>query len=137
MSATVSTNGELAAAIKRNESKIIIEGDLANNIYRIKLIGPIAWGIAFLAIGGAVYVYLATPAVTAVSAPVGGAGGILSFGAASASAAVAVTTIGLNATIAAIGVGVAAGSVGAITKLREKYKVSEKSDNRLVLTRKT
>ena len=133
----VTTKDELANATKKGDSQIIIEGDLANHIYRIKLIGSIAWGVAIISIGGAVYLYSVTPAATAISAPAGGAAGLLSFGAASAGAVGAVSVIGLNATIAAIGVAVAAGGVGVLTKLREQYKIKEKSDNRIVLIKKS
>lgn len=134
---TVTTKNALANATKRGESEIVIEGDLANQVYRIKLVGPIAWGVAIFSIGGAVYLYLATPAATVVSAPVGGAGGTLSFGAGSAIAVAAASTIGINATIAAIGIAVAAGGIGVLTKLREQYKIVDKSQNRLVLKKKT
>jgi hypothetical protein len=79
----VTTKKELANAAKRGESQIIIEGDLAKHVLRIKLIGPIAWAVAFVSIGGAVYFYLATPSATVASAPLGGTGGAISFGAAS------------------------------------------------------
>lgn len=133
---TVTTSSELGKAIKRNESTIIIEGDLVNKVVRIKLIGPIAWTVAIGALGTAVYLYSATPATTAASAPVGGAGGVISFGAASGAAAVAATTMGVGATSVAIGVAIAAGGVAAVTALRNKYRIQERSNNRLVLKKK-
>ena len=129
----VTTKKELANVAKRGESQIIIEGDLAKHVLRIKLIGPIAWAVAFVSIGGAVYFYLATPSATVASAPLGGTVGALSFGAASTSAAAAVTILGIKATTVAIGIAVASGGVGVLTKLRERYKIIDKSENRLVL----
>lgn len=133
---TVTTSAELGQAIKRNESTIVIEGDLANKVVRIKFTGPIAWTIAIGAIGTAVYFYLSTPAATVASTPIGGAGGVVSFGAASGATAVAATALGVNATAVAIGIGIAAGGVGAIIALRDKYKITEQSADRLVLERK-
>ncbi len=133
----VNTNEQLASATKRGESEIVIEGDLANAIVRIKLIGPLAWGVAFLSLGAAVFLYLATPAATVASAPAAGAGGGISFGAASASAGAAVAVLGINATIAAIGVAVAAGGVGVLTTLRQEYKIASRTTGRLVLRKVT
>jgi hypothetical protein len=129
----VTTSKALGEAIKRNESTIIIEGDLAENVIRLKMTGPIAWTIAAGAIGTAIYLYLSTPAATTFTAPAGGSGGVISFGAASGAAAVGAAAIGMNATIVAIGVGIAAGGIGAVTALRDKYRVSEKSNKRIIL----
>lgn len=131
---TVTSKKELAQAVERGESRIEVIGDFANGVVKLKLIGPIAWGIAAAAIGGAVYLYMATPAATATTA---GTGGVISFGAASTSAAAAVTVLGLNATTVAIGIGIAAGGVGVLTKIRDNYKIVEKSNNRVVLERKS
>jgi len=130
---TVTTKKELAQAIDRESSQIIVEGDLANAVIRIKLVGPLAWTVAFGAIGTAVYLYMATPAATATTA---GAGGTLSFGAASTSAAATVTILGIKATTVAIGVGLASGGVGVLSAMRNKYKITDKSKNRVVLKKK-
>lgn len=118
---------ELAKAIKNNESSFEITVDLKNKVVKLKAVGKIAWGIAFTAIGGAVALYLATPAATAVSAPAAGAGGVISFTGGTVAATGAVTILGLSATTFAISVGIAAGGVGAITKLRDNYKIEEKA----------
>lgn len=131
--ATVTTKKELANAVKRGDSQIIIEGDLANHVIRIKLLGPVAWGVATVALGSAIYLYIATPAATATTA---GTGGTISFGAASTSAAAAATVLGFKATATAVGIGIAAGGFGALTKLRDKYRISDKSKNRVVLQKK-
>jgi len=130
---SVKTIIELVKAIMNDTSRIEIEGDLANKVYKLKIVGPLAWGVAFVAISGAVYLYLATPAATATTA---GAGGVISFTGGTAAAATAVTILGISSTSVAISIGVAAGGVGAITTLRDKYQVVERSHNRMVLKRK-
>ena len=131
--ATVRTKKQLAEAAQEGQNHIIIEGDLVNGVYRIKIIRPIAWGVALVAISGAVYLSMATPAATIASTPLGG---VISFTAASTSAAAAVTILGLNDTIVAIGIAVFGGGVGVLTTLRSKYTVEEKSSDRLVLKKK-
>lgn len=133
---TVQTSSELGKAIKRKESKIVVEGDIVKKVIRIKITGPIAWGVAFAAIGSAVYLYLSTPATSAASTPIGGTGGVISFGAASGAAGAATTILGIRATTVAVGIGLAAGGVGAVTALRDKYTIVEKSKRRIVLKRK-
>jgi hypothetical protein len=133
---TVRTSSELGKAIKRKESTIIVEGDIIHKVIRIKLTGPIAWGVACIALGSAIYFYLSTPAATISSTPLGGTGGAISFSVGTGAAGAAVTILGINVTIVAIGIGVAAGGVGALTTLRDKYKVTDKSKGRLVLKRK-
>ena len=132
----VRTKQELAQAVQNNQSQIVIEGDIVNGIVRLKLVGPLAWTIAAASIATAAYLFAAAPAATVASAPVGGAGGAISFTGAIGTAAAAVAILGIPATTVAIGIAVVAGGIGALTKLREKYKIIEKSKDRVVLQRK-
>ncbi len=125
----VTTEKELADAIKENEDTITIEGDLVKKTLRIKATGKVAWVIAFGAIGVAVYSVMLTIGTGGVSAPATGAAAAFTGGA-------AISILGVSATTAAISIAVAAGGVGVLTKLRS-YRIVEKSDNHLVLSKKT
>lgn len=133
---TVRTSKELGIAIKNNEDYIYVEGDLKNKIIRIKATGKIAWGIAGASIAIAVGLYLATPAVTAVSAPAAGVGGAISFTGSAAAATAAITVLGFNATVVAITVAVSAGGFAGIQSLRDKYTIVSKDDNGVIMKRK-
>lgn len=117
---------------------------MANKVIRIKATGKLAWAICGTSLAGAIVLYIATPYITAggaaVTAPVGGVGGVvggsISFTGGVALTTVPIATIGIAPTIVAIGVGVAAGGYGGILALRNKYKISEKGYKRLVLTKK-
>jgi hypothetical protein len=132
----VTTKQQLGEAVKRRDSEIIIEGELARGVIRIKATGAIAWALAAASLATAVGLYLATPVATVTTAPVGGAGGGVLFGAGTVAAGTAAGVIGLNAVTVAIGVAIAAGGFGAVTALRNQYKIKEKADNRLVLEKK-
>ncbi len=133
---TVKTSKELGEAIKNEESSIYIEGDLKNKVVRIKFTGKLAWAVAGASIAGAVLLYLLTPAATVASAPVAGAGGAVTFTGAAVSAGAAMTILGIPATTAAIAIAVAAGGYGAIISLRDKYKISRKDVNGILLEKK-
>ncbi|MBF0348036.1 MAG: hypothetical protein HQL81_10240 [Magnetococcales bacterium] len=120
-------------AVKNNESKIVIEGSLADGVYKIHIVGKLAWAVAGAALGAAIYMYLATPAATVTT---GGVGGTISFGGATAVAGGAVAVLGFSATSIAIGIGVVAGGVGVLHSIRNKYRIIERSGKRLVLERK-
>lgn len=129
------TYKEVAEAIKNKESEIIIEGNASKGVFRIKAVGPVAWGVCAAALGVAITSYLATPAATATTAPVGGVGGAASAVSGVAATTVAAATLG-TATASAIAIGVAAGGIGALTALRDKYKIVEKDDKHIKLKRK-
>ncbi|MGJ0475732.1 hypothetical protein ACR6AP_13690 [Klebsiella variicola] len=124
----VTTEKELAHAIKENEDTITIEGDLAKKTLRIKATGKVAWVIAFGAIGVAVYSIMVTIGTGGASAPATGVTAAFTGGA-------AISILGASTTATAISIAVAAGGVGVLTKLRS-YRIVEKSDNHLVLTKK-
>ena len=132
---TVNNAKELADAIKSQKDSIEIVGDFANKVVKIKATGKIAWAICGTSLAAAIYLYIQTPAATVVTAPTGGTGGVVSFGSATAATAVAATTLGTSVT-AAIAIGVAAGGIGAINSLRDKYRIVEKRDNYVRMERK-
>ena len=90
-------------------------------VLRIKATGKVAWAVAIGAIGVAVIAALATPAT----------GGVSNV-ADTFVAPVSIGILGGPATLAAVSISIAAGGVGALNKLR-KYKIVEKTDNRIVL----
>lgn len=132
MSVNCKTSEELGKAIKNQEEFIEIEGDLRNKVIRIKAAGKVTWGVCATALGVAIVSYMATPAATVAATPVGGAATMVNGLAATV---VATTSLG-SATIAAITIGVAAGGIGALNTLRDKYKIVEKDDKHIKLQRK-
>lgn len=118
------TEADLGKALKGEQNTIEIEGDLKNKVLRIKATGAVAWGIAIGAIGIVVYGVMATPAT---------GGGSAVFAGFTATGAVSI--LGASATYSAIAIAVAAGGVGSLNKLR-KYKIVEKTANKLVLKRR-
>jgi hypothetical protein len=122
--AHASTPKELGEALRSNESTIEIEGDLVKKVIRIRATGNVAWAVALVALVGAVGLAIA-------AIPTGGATLVAEAGFVPAAAAV----LGGPAAIAAISIAVAAGGVGALTKVRQ-YKEVKRSDGLLVLERR-
>ena len=116
----VTTEKDLAEAVKSQQDIIIIEGRLGNKVFRIMATGKIAWGIAIGAIGILLVAILATPAT----------GGTSNFTHVVAVPA-AMTALGSSAATA-IAIAAAGGGVAVLNQLR-KYKIIERSENRLVL----
>lgn len=141
MSVSCKTAKEIGEAIKREEDSIEICGDLATKTLRIKATGKVAWGVLCVgSLGTAITACIAAPviipAITTTTTPVGGGAAALScFGVAATATTVASATLG-SATVAAITIGVAAGGIGALNSLRDKYKIVEKGDKYLRLKRK-
>lgn len=119
----VKNEKELGEALKEGVDTIVVEGDLKNKVVRIKATGKVAWAIAIGAIAVAVTAILTTPATVGTSEAV-----------AFAVAPAAIGILGPSTTIAAIGIAVTAGGIGALNSLR-KYKIVEHSNNRIVLKR--
>lgn len=132
MSLKCTTPKELAEAIKNKEDAIWIEGDLKNKVIRIKATGPVAWGVCFVALTAAIVFYIAAPAATVAVTPAGGAA--MAFNSAFATIT-AGAALGSAATTA-VAIGVAAGGVGALNTLRDKYKIVEKDEKHIMLKRK-
>lgn len=132
MSVKCKTAEELGKAIKNQEETIEIEGDLKNKVIRIKATGKVAWGVCAASLGVAIVAYLSIPEATVVTTPVGGAA--FAFSGISATG-VAAATLG-SAVVPAVIIGVAAGGIGALNTLRDKYKVVEEDDTHIKLKRK-
>lgn len=128
MSVKCKTAEELGKAIKNNEDTIEIEGNLKNEVFRIKATGKVAWGVCAASLAFAITAYVLTLEATAATAPVGGAGGaVLAFGGTAA--------LG-SAAIPALIIGISAGGIGALNTLRDKYKIVEKNKKYIKLKRK-
>lgn len=134
---TVKSSKELGLAIKNGENEIKVEGDLQKRILRIRAIRPALWGIVAASVAAGVTLLLATPAVTAATAPVAGIGGAISFKGSVIASSAAATILGVNSTIVAIGVTIGAGGgTAALVKLREQYVVREKNSQYIILKKK-
>ena len=131
----VTTSKELGQAIKEEKDTIIVEGDLAKKVVRIKATGKVSWAIAIGAVGVGVFAIIHAPAATVATAPAAGVGGAISFTGGAVSTGAAGVILG-PAAITAITIAVAAGGVGALTTLRDKYKIQSKEKNKLILKRK-
>lgn len=126
------TAKEVGKAVKAGANLIIIEGDLGGEVFRIIITGNVAWAVCIGALGTAIACYLATPAATVATTPAGGA---TAFASGLVATSVAATGLGTAATTA-VTIGVAAGGVGALNTLRNKYKIVEKNKKHIILQRK-
>jgi len=128
MDSTVNVARELGKVIKENRDTIEIEGKLGPVVIRIKAVGNVAWGMAIGAIAVALVAAISIPASGGASTPLAVAGEAIA-------APVALSVLGIQATTAAIAIAVAGGGIGVLSLLR-KYRIVEKSNNRVVLLRK-
>lgn len=117
---------ELGKAISRKDSRIVVEGDLAKNVFRIHATGPVAWGVCVGAIGVAI--------TATIMSMIPDPAEPIELAAAGISMGCAATILGTAATTA-VGIGVAAGGVGALASLRN-YKVVSNTPNKLILQKK-
>ena len=128
----MTTEKELAEAIKNEENEIVIEGDLSNKVIRIKATGAVAWGACVVGIGAVVALTIATVGsggtATPITLPILGTTLLTT-------APIAVTTMGLPAAVSAVGIAVAGGGVGILNQLRD-YKMVRISKNKVILYRK-
>jgi hypothetical protein len=121
MAEPINTEEKLGAALKEDTDTIIIKGDLVKKVVRIRATGKVAWAIAAGAIAVAIIIVVASGGTgTPGAALVGGT---------------AVGILGLPAAIGAASIGIAAGGIAALNKLR-RYEEVERSSGRLVLRRK-
>lgn len=120
---------DLGKAIKEDRDEILIEGSLAQKSIRIKATGKVAWAVCIGGLGiAAAMIVLRFMAASAAAA--GGMAFIVK------EAATPAASEGLGkAAIAAVVIGVAAGVIGALNKLR-KYKLEKVGDNRVILRNK-
>lgn len=133
------TTEEFVKQLNSKEDYIILEGDRANDVYRIVAAGNVAWAIAI----GAIVLGAALVFATASS---GGTAAPATVPAISAVAPAAVAVVGWSATSTAIAICFAAGGVAAgkaiLNSVRNNYKIAEKVENsdgkvtKLVLKRK-
>lgn len=117
----IRTEKELGEALKNDQDRIEIEGDLSKKVIKIKATGKVAWAIAAGAIAVAVIAVLATPAT-------GGASNVAHLMAVPAAAA----TLGTSVASSAILIAVAAGGIGALNKLRS-YSIEKNPDGSITL----
>lgn len=127
-----STEKKLADAIKNNAEEIIIEGNLKKGVIRIKATGKVAWAACAVALTAAIGFYIASPVAVTVATPAGG-GMALAAGIVTSSAA---TVVLGSAVVPAVLIGVFAGGIGALTALRDKYQIVEKTETSIKLKRK-
>lgn len=130
--ATARNRSELNEAMKRGESTIEITGDLAKKVIRLKATGAVAWAIAIGAIGVAV---VAAAAFLPASVATGGAAAPIDGAIVVAAMTPAVTVLGGEVAMLALGLATAAGGVGALTRLRSGYKIIDQSTNHVVLSK--
>jgi len=133
------TTEEFVKQLNNKEDYIILEGDRANDVYRIVAAGNVAWAIAI----GAIVLGAALVFATASS---GGTAAPATVPAISAVAPAAVAVVGWSATSTAIAICFAAGGVAAgkaiLNAVRNNYKIAEKVEDkdgkviRLALKRK-
>ena len=133
------TTEEFVKQLNNKEDYIILEGDRANDVYRIVAAGNVAWAIAI----GAIVLGAALVFATASS---GGTAAPATIPAMSFAAPAAVAVVGWSATPTAIAICFAAGGVAAgkaiLNAVRNNYKIAEKVEDKdgkvtkLVLKRK-
>ena len=139
----MTTLDEVVRAVDNKEDCIVIEGDKANDVYRIIATGNVAWAIAIGAIGLSAALIFITVGSGGAAAPVTVPVEVASK---TIIAPVAIATLGWGATSTAIAICFAAGGVAAgkaiLNAVRNNYKIAEKVENedgkvtKLVLKRK-
>lgn len=112
---------ELGKALKNGEEQIGIEGELVQQVLTIKHTSEIPWAMTL----GAVTVPITTLALM-------GPYRRMSAGLHSYTAPTAIGIIGAKATAAAIEIGIAAGGVSSLNKLR-LYKIESQDDEQLTI----
>ena len=137
------TTEEFVKQLNNKEDYIILEGDRANDVYRIIATGNVAWAIAIGAIGLSAALIFITVGSGGAAAPVTVPVEVASK---TIIAPVAIATLGWGATSTAIAICFAAGGVAAgkaiLNAVRNNYKIAEKVENedgkvtKLVLKRK-
>lgn len=139
----MTTLDEVVRAVDNKEDCIIIEGDKANDVYRIIATGNVAWAIAIGAIGLSAALIFITVGSGGAAAPVTVPVEVASK---TIIAPVVIATLGWGATSTAIAICFAAGGVAAgkaiLNAVRNNYKIAEKVEDKddkvtkLVLKRK-
>lgn len=125
---SVTTEAELADAVSRNEDTIIIEGNLAKKTVRIKATGTVAWVVAIGSISIVFYGVVATLGTGGAATPA------TSVALATGSAG-AISVLGVAATTAAISMAVSVKSLRVLKRLRNNYKLTVNSGDKVTLKR--
>lgn len=128
------TEKEFGESIKNGVDEIYIEGDLKNHVLRIRGVGKVAWGacaVALAAVIGTTIVAIVTAPVPPAEAAAAPAAAVSAL----AAAPVLATTLGATA-VPAVMIGVAAGGIGGLVALREKYEIVEEDDKHIKLKKK-
>ena len=135
----MTTLDEVVRAVDSKEDYIVIEGDKANDVYRIVVAGKVVWLVAL----GAILIAAGCVAATATSA---GTSSPVTAPVAALTATAAIGIIGYSATTTAVGMCALAGGVFAgkaiLNSVRNNYKIAEKVEDKdgkvtkLVLKRK-
>lgn len=118
----VSTEEELGEALKNDEDEIEIEGKIKDTVIKIKARGKIAWVVAIGAIGVAIAAIIAGGPTAGTTLPAG----------AVALAPAAAALGGSNIALSAVMIGVAAGGVGALNRLR-RYRIVSKNSHSIII----
>jgi hypothetical protein len=124
-------NKSFGKSVKSDENTIIVTIKIGKIVIKIKSLGPVAWGVCAASLAVAITAILASPAEQAA-----GPAGAVAFMAGEAVAGTAAVSVLGTAAVPAIIIGVAAGGVGVLSKLRDKYDIVEKTDSYMVLKRK-
>jgi hypothetical protein len=124
----VTTEAQLAEAIRNREDFIEVEGNLKNMSLKIRATGKVVWGI----VSGLFLLLLAVILAAPVGGPVGVAAAAVPAGAAGAGL---VAILGAAATASAVKMIRAFGGVEVLEKLREYEQIPSDGEN-LLLRRK-
>ena len=117
----IRTEKELGEALKNDQDRIEIEGDLSGKVIKIKATGKVAWAVAAGAIAVAIIAVVATPVT-------GGTSNVAHLVVVPAASA----TLGVSVAGSAIAIAVAAGGIGALNKLR-RYSIEKNADGSVTL----
>lgn len=127
-----SSNKELTEALKSDEQYIKVTGELCKKVRRIKRVRNTAWVIAASSLSVSIALAIATPAATVASAPAGGIGGAIPFTGSAIAGSAAAILIG-SAAKAALTLGVTAGGIGVVNKMRNNYSISQTGEGFIIL----
>lgn len=131
----ITKEDELAKAVENDEDRIVIEGDLKNQVIKIKATGKVAYVVAIGAVAVAVTAITLSnkkSASTSARHMEATVASVIAAGGAISAAAV----WGIPTTKAAISMAVTARSSSVLTKLIDNYDIVEKSSKVIVLKRK-
>lgn len=112
---------DLGKAIASGERRIKVSETQYVALKALMSVSGLSWTVCAASLGAAVWLFLATPAASGLTA---GAGGAISFTGGIVTALGAITFMGVPATLLALGLAIASGGMGIISTLRKKYQIS-------------